>query len=107
MRAALEYLAQPLSRAAFHRRRVFLRIENRFAPGLRDRPPRDCRRLPRRLSGQSRPRYMHHAARVFIQSNQRDQFGSVEQIESIVAALPEPKRLYLVKKPRITSSRAP
>jgi len=34
--------------------------------------------------------------RVFIQST-HDQFGSVEQIESIVAALPEPKRLILVE----------
>ncbi len=33
--------------------------------------------------------------RVFIQST-RDQFGSVEQIESIVAALPEPKYLHLI-----------
>jgi alpha/beta superfamily hydrolase len=33
--------------------------------------------------------------RVFIQST-RDQFGSVEQIESIVAALPEPKKLFLI-----------
>ena len=33
--------------------------------------------------------------RVFIQST-RDQFGSVEQIESIVAALPEPKQLHLI-----------
>src|SRR5271163_3325609 len=34
--------------------------------------------------------------RVFIQST-HDQFGSVEQIESIVAALPEPKRLFLIE----------
>jgi hypothetical protein len=34
--------------------------------------------------------------RVFIQST-HDQFGSVEQIESIVAALPEPKQLRLVE----------
>ncbi len=34
--------------------------------------------------------------RTFIQST-NDQFGSVEQIESIVAALPEPKRLYLIE----------
>ena len=34
--------------------------------------------------------------RVFIQST-RDQYGSVEQIESIVAPLPEPKRLVLVE----------
>jgi alpha/beta superfamily hydrolase len=34
--------------------------------------------------------------RVFIQST-HDQFGSVEQIESIVAALPEPKQLHLVE----------
>jgi alpha/beta superfamily hydrolase len=34
--------------------------------------------------------------RIFIQST-RDQFGSVEQIESIVAALPEPKQLHLVE----------
>jgi hypothetical protein len=34
--------------------------------------------------------------RVFIQST-RDQFGSVEQIEAIVAALPEPKKLYLIE----------
>jgi alpha/beta superfamily hydrolase len=33
--------------------------------------------------------------RVFIQST-RDQFGSVEQIESIVAALPEPRKLFLI-----------
>ncbi len=33
--------------------------------------------------------------RVFIQST-RDQFGSVQQIESIVAALPEPKQLHLI-----------
>jgi alpha/beta superfamily hydrolase len=33
--------------------------------------------------------------RVFIQST-RDQFGSVEQIESIVEALPEPKQLHLI-----------
>jgi alpha/beta superfamily hydrolase len=34
--------------------------------------------------------------RVFIQST-HDQFGSVEQIESIVAGLPEPKKLYLIE----------
>ena len=34
--------------------------------------------------------------RVFIQST-HDQFGSVEQIESIVAALPEPKQLHLIE----------
>ena len=34
--------------------------------------------------------------RVFIQST-HDQFGSVQQIESIVAALPEPKQLRLVE----------
>jgi alpha/beta superfamily hydrolase len=34
--------------------------------------------------------------RIFIQST-RDQFGSVEQIESIVAALPEPKKLFLIE----------
>jgi alpha/beta superfamily hydrolase len=34
--------------------------------------------------------------RVFIQST-HDQFGSVEQIESIVAALPEPKQLRLIE----------
>jgi alpha/beta superfamily hydrolase len=34
--------------------------------------------------------------RIFIQST-HDQFGSVEQIESIVAALPEPKELRLVE----------
>jgi alpha/beta superfamily hydrolase len=34
--------------------------------------------------------------RIFIQST-HDQFGSVEQIESIVRALPEPKQLYLVE----------
>lgn len=34
--------------------------------------------------------------RVFIQST-HDQFGSVEQIKSIVAALPEPKQLLLVE----------
>lgn len=34
--------------------------------------------------------------RVFIQST-HDQFGSVEEIESIVAALPEPKQLRLVE----------
>ena len=34
--------------------------------------------------------------RVFIQST-HDQFGSVEQIESIVAPLPEPKQLRLVE----------
>jgi uncharacterized protein len=34
--------------------------------------------------------------RIFIQST-HDQFGSVEQIESIVAALPEPKKLYLIE----------
>ena len=34
--------------------------------------------------------------RIFIQST-NDQFGSVEQIESIVAALPEPKKLILVE----------
>ena len=34
--------------------------------------------------------------RVFIQST-RDQFGSVEQITSIVAALPEPKKLILIE----------
>jgi alpha/beta superfamily hydrolase len=34
--------------------------------------------------------------RIFIQST-RDQFGSVEQIEEIVAALPEPKQLRLVE----------
>ncbi len=34
--------------------------------------------------------------RVFIQST-HDQYGSVEQIESIVAPLPEPKRLVLVE----------
>src|SRR5487761_2541313 len=33
--------------------------------------------------------------KIFIQST-RDQFGSVEQIESIVAALPEPKELHLI-----------
>jgi alpha/beta superfamily hydrolase len=33
--------------------------------------------------------------RIFIQST-RDQFGSVEQIESIVAGLPEPKKLFLI-----------
>jgi len=33
--------------------------------------------------------------RVFIQST-HDQFGSVEEIESIVAGLPEPKKLYLI-----------
>jgi len=33
--------------------------------------------------------------RIFIQST-RDQFGSVEQIEAIVAALPEPKQLHLI-----------
>ncbi len=33
--------------------------------------------------------------RIFIQST-RDQFGSVEQIESIVASLPEPKQLHLI-----------
>jgi alpha/beta superfamily hydrolase len=33
--------------------------------------------------------------RIFVQST-RDQFGSVEQIESIVAALPEPKQLHLI-----------
>ncbi len=33
--------------------------------------------------------------KVFIQST-RDQFGSVEQIESIVEALPEPKELLLI-----------
>ena len=33
--------------------------------------------------------------RIFIQST-NDQFGSVEQIKSIVAALPEPKQLHLV-----------
>jgi alpha/beta superfamily hydrolase len=33
--------------------------------------------------------------RVFIQST-RDQFGSVEQVESIVKALPEPKQLHLI-----------
>jgi uncharacterized protein len=33
--------------------------------------------------------------RIFIQST-NDQFGSVQQIESIVAALPEPKQLHLV-----------
>lgn len=47
--------------------------------------------------------YQHKASletcttpRVFIQST-RDQFGSVEQIESIVAALPEPRKLYLIE----------
>ncbi len=34
--------------------------------------------------------------KVFIQST-HDQFGSVEQIESIVAALPEPKQLHLIE----------
>jgi alpha/beta superfamily hydrolase len=34
--------------------------------------------------------------RVFIQST-HDQFGSVAQIESIVAGLPEPKKLYLIE----------
>jgi uncharacterized protein len=34
--------------------------------------------------------------RVFIQST-HDQFGSVEQIESMVAALPEPKQLHLIE----------
>jgi hypothetical protein len=34
--------------------------------------------------------------RVFIEST-HDQFCSVEQIESIVAGLPEPKRLYLIE----------
>jgi alpha/beta superfamily hydrolase len=34
--------------------------------------------------------------RVFIQST-HDQFGSVEQIESIVSALPEPKQLRLIE----------
>src|SRR5580698_1678065 len=34
--------------------------------------------------------------RVFIQST-HDQFGSVQQIESIVAALPEPKQLHLIE----------
>jgi uncharacterized protein len=34
--------------------------------------------------------------RVFIQST-HDQFGSVEQIQSIVAALPEPKQLHLIE----------
>jgi alpha/beta superfamily hydrolase len=34
--------------------------------------------------------------RVFIQST-HDQFGSVEQIESIVAGLPEPKQLHLIE----------
>jgi alpha/beta superfamily hydrolase len=34
--------------------------------------------------------------RIFIQST-RDQFGSVEQIESIVAVLPEPKKLFLIE----------
>jgi uncharacterized protein len=34
--------------------------------------------------------------RVFIQST-HDQFGSVEQIESIVAVLPEPKQLHLIE----------
>jgi len=34
--------------------------------------------------------------RVFIQST-HDQFGSVEQIESIVAALPEPKQLHFIE----------
>jgi uncharacterized protein len=34
--------------------------------------------------------------RVFIQST-HDQFGSVEQIEAIVAGLPEPKQLHLVE----------
>lgn len=33
--------------------------------------------------------------RVFIQST-HDQFGSVEEIESIVASLPEPKQLHLI-----------
>jgi len=36
------------------------------------------------------------APRVFIEST-HDQFCSVEQIESIVAALPEPKKLYLIE----------
>lgn len=34
--------------------------------------------------------------RIFIEST-RDQFCSVEQIESIVAGLPEPKQLYLIE----------
>jgi alpha/beta superfamily hydrolase len=34
--------------------------------------------------------------RVFIQST-HDQFGSVDEIESIVAALPEPKQLHLIE----------
>jgi alpha/beta superfamily hydrolase len=34
--------------------------------------------------------------RVFIQST-HDQFGSVEQIQSIVAGLPEPKQLHLIE----------
>jgi len=34
--------------------------------------------------------------RVFIQST-HDQFGSLEEIEAIVAALPEPKQLYLIE----------
>jgi alpha/beta superfamily hydrolase len=34
--------------------------------------------------------------RVFIQST-HDQFGSVEQIQSIVSALPEPKQLHLIE----------
>jgi alpha/beta superfamily hydrolase len=34
--------------------------------------------------------------RIFIQST-HDQFGSVEQLESIVGALPEPKQLHLIE----------